>query len=244
MRTPRTRSEEPKSRGIPAMEWTRYRVSWVGIGLTKLCGSVPSDPELVKAWLDARQPRVRPPGSRSLDEINEEVLATLAEDALEETESTLLTFQHHEGACVMRAATIKAHLKDCARRLSARVGKIEGEAAFSTKVINYVYPDPTVYWVPILRPDGTPVIKPDGAMDRPVTTRFGTSLKRFEWIEPWRLDFTLQVFTTSGKPAVGPEDLDKLMLYGGVHGYAGERGNGEGKYVANQLSSEEASHES
>jgi hypothetical protein len=231
-------SPEPsKSSGIPAMTWTQYPVSW--LGLTKLCGSVPSDPELVKAWLLAREPRVRPPGGRSLDEINEEVLASLDEDrTIDASASAILTFQRQDGVCVMRAATVKAHLKDCARRLSARVGRVEGESAFSTKVINYVYPDPTLYWIPILRPEGTPVTKHDGEMDRPITTRFGTALKRFEWVEPWRLDFTLHVFTTSGKPAVGPADLDKLMLYGGVHGYAGERGNGEGRYLATTLTPE------
>jgi len=224
------KTEGPKIQtDIPAMGWTRFRVSW--LGLTKLCGSVPADPEIVKAWLDARTPRVQPPGGLTLDQINEEVLASLSEDRPKD-DSAILTFQRHAGRCVMRGATIKAHLKDCARRLSARVGKIEGESAFSTKVINYLYPDPTQYWVPVLRPDGTPVDKHDGEMDRPVTTRFGTALKRFEWIEPWRLDFTVQVFTTSGRPAVGLEDLRKLLLYGGVHGYAGERGNGEGKYSA------------
>jgi hypothetical protein len=218
----------PKSSGIPAVSWTRFRVTW--LGLTKLCGSVPADPEIVRAWTDARKPRVQPPGGRSLDEINEEVLAALPEVA--DSDSNILTFQRHTGLCTMRAATIKAHLKDCARRLSARTGRIEGEAAFSTKVINYVYPAPAPYWVPIVRPEGEPVTKQDGEMDRPITTFRGTALKRFEWIQPWRLDFVLQVLTVSNKAAVGREDLEKLLLYGGVHGYGGERGNGEGKYIA------------
>jgi hypothetical protein len=226
MATPR--STDPQSRGIPAVGWTRFHVTW--LGLTKLCGSVPADPEIVRAWTDARKPRVQPPGGRSLDEINEEVLAALPEPL--DSDSNILTFQRHAGGCCMRAATIKAHLKDCARRLSARTGRIEGEAAFSTKVINYVYPAPMPYWMPILRPDGDPVTKQDGEMDRPITTFRGTALKRFEWIEPWRLDFVLQVLTVSNKPAVVKEDLEKLMLYGGVHGFAGERGNGEGRYLA------------
>jgi hypothetical protein len=211
-----------------ASHWTRYAVTWMGT--TKLCGSVPADPEIRKAWLDARKPRVKPPGGLSLAEVNEEVFASLPE--VDEENSNILVFQRHQGACTMRAATIKAHLKDCARRLSSKTGRVQGEAAFSTNVINYVYPDPALYWVPILRADGTPVDKHDGELDRPVTTRFGTSIKRFEWIEPWRLDFALHVWTTSSKPAVKLEDLETLMMYGGVHGYAGERGNGEGKYLA------------
>lgn len=217
------------SRGIPAIEWRIFHVSFRGF--TSLCGSVPADPEIVKAWLDARKPRVRAPDSKSLEEINEEVLASLG-DPLDEASCNILGFQHHLGWCSMRAGTIKAHLKDCARRLSARVGKIQGESAFSTKVINYVYPDPAQYWIPVRRPDGEPVTKHDGERDKPISTRYGTALKRFEYIDPWRLDFRLQVLTTSGIPAVSREDLEKLLLYGGVHGYAGERGDGEGKYSA------------
>jgi hypothetical protein len=232
-KSPEQAPPPPKKRtsAIPAIGWSRFRAQWMG--MTKICSSVPADPELVQAWTKARTPRVQPPGGMSLDEINEEVLASIAAQAEQpEQEGSMLVFQRHDDACVMRAATVKAHLKDCARRISALVGRVEGESAFSTKIINYVYVDPATYWLPVLRPDATPVLKHDGEMDRPVTTRYGTALKRFEWIEPWRLDFTLLVLTASGVPAVGIEDLRKLMLYGSVHGYAGERGNGEGRYLA------------
>lgn len=208
--------------------WKIVKVSWTGI--TKLCASVPSDPEIVKAWLDSRKPRVRPPSGRSIDEVQEEVFASLAVQE-EEAASNILVFQRHEERCCQRAATIKAHMKDCSRRISARLGKIQGEAAFSTKVINYVYPDEMTYWVPILRPDGSAITKHDGEMDRSISTRFGTAIKRFEWIEPWRLDFTLKILALKGKSAVNMDDLDTLFSYGGVHGYGGERGNGEGKYT-------------
>ena len=212
--------------------WTRYRVRWDF--LTQLCGSVPADPEIVKAWLDARKPRVRPPGGKSIDDINEEVLATLAAgDELSDADSNILTFQRHEGGCVQRAATVKAHLKDCARVLSNQyIGRIEKERAFSTRVINGVYHDPAVYWIPILRPDGTPVEKHDGERDKAIHVRGMAALKRFEWIQPARMDFTLLVLTAIGnKPSVSEEDLGTLMEYGGVHGYGGERSDGEGRYT-------------
>lgn len=213
--------------------WTRYPVTW--LFTTKLCGSVPADPEIVKAWLDARKPRVRPPGARSIEEIQEEVAGSLARgDEFEEAECNILTFQRHQGVCCLRAATIRAHLKDCARVISNQyVGTIKGERSFSTRVINGLYHDPTQYWVPILRPDGTPVVKHDGERDKPVHPRPGLSaLKRFEWIDPARLDFTLLVLHAAGnKPSVAKEDLHKLMRYGAVHGYGGERGDGEGRYT-------------
>lgn len=212
--------------------WSVYRVRWEG--LTQLCGSVPADPEIVKAWLDARKPTVRAPGSRSIDEVNEEVLATIERgDVFDEKECNILVFQRNNGILCQRAATIKAHLKDCSRRLSTLVGRVEKEKAFSTKVINYVYPDERQYWVPILRPDGTPVTKHDGERDKAIHPRPGVSaLKRFEWVDPWVIEFDLKVVeVVEGKPAVSEDDLHKLMIYGGTHGYAGERGDGEGRYT-------------
>jgi hypothetical protein len=220
--------------------WRRYRLRLDG--LTKLCGSVPADPEIRKAWLEARMPRVRPPGGRSIDEINEEVFATLAEQetatAFDEEASAMLVFQRHEGGCVMRAATVKAHIKDMARKLSRLyIGKIKGESAFSTKLADAVYHDETQYWIPVLRPDGTPVTKHDGERDKPihVYTPQGmrAAIKRHEWIEPWRLDVVLKVLGAAGskRPVVSEEDLTRVFQYGATHGYAGERSDGEGRYT-------------
>lgn len=217
--------------------WTKYAVTWHG--LNSLCGSVPADPEIVKKWLETRlDERVKAPGARSIDEINEEVLASIARgEEFDEKSCNVLVFQRYKNACAQRASTIKAHLKDCARVLSNQyIGRIQGERAFSTRVVNGVYPNPSVYWVPILRPDGSPVVTHDAERDQPIHVRSASgtmnALKRFEMIEPWRMDFELWVLTAKGdKPSVNREDLETLMTYGGVHGYAGERGNGEGKYT-------------
>lgn len=213
--------------------WMTYDVRWDF--LTKLCGSVPADPEIIEAWVKARAPKVRPAGARSIDEIQEEVFATIAAgDAEDKPEYSVLVFQRHEGVLCMRASTIRAHLKDCARVLSAQyMPKVKGERAFSTRVINGLYPDETVYWVPIRRLDGTPVTKHDGELDKAIHVRgpMGqqqNAIKRFEYVEGARLDFRVKVLGES----VRREDLSTLMQYGGVHGYAGERGDGEGKYVA------------
>ena len=212
--------------------WTKYRVQWDF--LTKMYGSVPSDPEVVKAWLGARQPRVKAPGARSIEEINEEVLASIERgDEFDEKSSQILVFQRDKGVPCVRFDTIRAHIKDCSRVLSNQyVGRIEGERAFSTRVINGVYTDPAQYWVPIVRPDGAPVTKHDGELDKFVHPRPGVSaLKRLEWIEPARLVFTLFVLTSQGnKPSVAESDLHTIFQYGGVHGYGGERSTDGGKY--------------
>src|SRR5215510_3669300 len=92
--------------------WTHYQVTLRFT--TQLCGSVPGDPELTRAWLEARAPRVRPPGGMSMEEIQQEVSESLEQPA-EPEELSVLVFQRHEGVCVVRASTIRSHLKESAR---------------------------------------------------------------------------------------------------------------------------------
>ena len=214
--------------------WTSHRVRWNFLG--KLCASVPADPLMREAWIKARQPAVRPPHSRSLTEINEEVVATLAEP--DEEVGGLLVFQRVDGVCCMRAATIKAHLKDCARFLSSNyVGRIEGEKSFAVRVLNGVYPDPKNYWVPIRsQATGSPCQEATSRYDKAVhvQTRLGprSAIKTIEYLGEARIEFTLLVMhDKKGKDVVSMDDLGTMMQYGGVHGYAGERGDGEGRYT-------------
>ena len=205
--------------------WTEYDVSWRFA--TKLCGSTPGRADIVKPWLDARKPKARPPGGKSIEETQEEVMATLAEP---EPEFSSTIFQRQNGGLVVRGHTVRAHLKECARVLSWHyIGRVQGERSLQTKVKNCLYPDE--YWIPILRPDGEPIKNPDGEIDKPihVTGPRGevSALKRFEFIEPSRIDFTLRVLGG----AVKHSDLEHMMTYGGTHGYGGERSAGEGKYL-------------
>lgn len=139
-----------------------------------------------------------------------------------------------DGGLVMRGGTIRSHLKDCARVVSYQyMGRVEGEKAFSTKVINGLYVDPIQYWIPVFKQDGTRVMVADGNRDKPIHVRGPrgeavNALKNFEYVMDARLNFTLMVLGDSIKE----EELNTLMSYGGVHGYGGERGDGEGKYIA------------
>jgi hypothetical protein len=213
--------------------WTRYRFR--AEFLTEQCGSTPADPEVIQAWLKAREPRVKPAGALSIQEINEEVIASIERGEGEaDTQFALLVFQRHDGVLVSRAATWRAHLKDCARVLSAQfVGRVQGERAFSTRVINGVYHDEQQYWIPITRPDGTPITKADGTRDKMIHTRGMrgepiNALKRIEYIEPPSImEITFKVLGRS----VSRIDLDHLFTYGGTHGYGGERSDGEGRYT-------------
>src|SRR5262245_7557794 len=213
--------------------WTFYRVRWDF--LTSVCASTPADPDVIDAWLRAREPRVKPAGARSIEELNEEVLASIERGEGEPEQSyNMLVFQRHQGAIVQRAATVRAHLKDCARVLSAQfIGRIQGERSFATRVINGVYLDERQYWLPICDDDDQPITKADDSRDRAIHVRGPrgeplSALKRYEYIEPpSTLTFILKVLGKS----ISPSDLDHLFTYGGTHGYGGERSDGEGRYT-------------
>lgn len=213
--------------------WTIYEVRWDF--LTALCGQTPADPEIIKKWLEARQPSAKPADARSMEEINAEVMDSIERGAGEEQQFSKLVFQRHEGALVMRGATVRAHIKDCARVLSAQyVAKVKGARAFSTRVINGVYLDPTLYWVRILdQESGKQRTGADGEREKPVHARGPrgepiNALKCFEYINDARMEFRLMVL---GESVTG-KDLNTVFQYGGVHGYAGERSEDGGRYIA------------
>ena len=209
--------------------WKYYKLEMTF--LERLCASVPASPDLIAAWLEARKPRAIAPGRKTIAEIQEEVFQTITEDQKEE--ANLLVFQQVDGGLVVRASTIRSHLKECARTISSLyVGKIKGERSFATRFINSVYHDEKAYWIPILKQDGTPFTEPDGKREKPIHVRGPrgepiNALKCFECVDEPKIAVTLKVL---GR-AVSLNDLETVLSYGGVHGYGGERGDGEGRYV-------------
>lgn len=213
-----------------------YKVRWNF--LTSLCSSVPANPEMVQAWINARKPDVQPPGGRTIAEVHEEILTSLPEQETpeEQVKKNLLVFQRHGGNLVERAATVRAHIKDCARIISREyVGKIKGELSWSKRLIDCTYLDSHQYWLPILNQEtGKPFTSewfeslPDNQRfhDKAIHLWNGSALKRFEFIHNARIEFTMKVLAGN----ISREDYEVLFTYAGVHGYAGERGDGEGKY--------------
>lgn len=220
-----------KKRPTAAGLWQYYRVRWTF--LTQICGSVPADPAIIKRWLASRQPAARPAGGKSIEEITEEVLDTI-DNTLADEElalASMLCFQRHDGQVVVGARTIKGHIKDCARQISGMyVGMIQGEKSYAQRAINGVYLPPADYWIPVLR-DGRPLAAADGTREKPIHVRTArgpmSSIKNFEFITQPTIEFTLQVVTKS----FSLDDLQTLFEYGGVHGYGGERSDGEGRYT-------------
>lgn len=209
----------------------------------KLCGSTPMNPEMIRPWIEARRSKRKPPYEKSLDEIEADVKKSLpvisSEKETGETDQEMvdritLGFQKNEDGLVMRGGTMKAHIKDCARILSTfSIGKIEGEKSFAVRVLNCL--NVVEYWISILR-NGKPVKEADDYMDKSVhvQTMRGprNALKKILYIEKAMIEFNLSSITnTNGNPVVDKKDLEKIFEYGAVHGYGGERGDGEGRYA-------------
>jgi len=217
--------------------WASCKVTLNFVG--RVCGSVPASEELVEKWLDSRKPSVRPPSGKSIAQLAEEVINRLPDIDLENQEiekRTTLVFEQVDGVMAVRAATLRAHIKDCTNQVQNQfIGVIGGERNFTTRVKNGLYVgeglrDNGTELVPFLR-DGNPIKEIDGFQDRPVhfkTPRGEVSaLKRFAYLLRPSLKFTVFILGKS----VRPEDLQTILQYGAVHGYGGERSMQEGQYT-------------
>jgi hypothetical protein len=221
----------------PAM-WTQCKVKLDFVG--RLCGSVPGNKELVEAWLKSRQPGVKPPSGKSIPEIAEEVINNLPDMGQENEElekRTMIVFERVEGRLAVRAATIRAHIKDCCSQVQNQlIGRIRGERNFTTRVKNGLYigggfRDPNGTEMLFILKNGKPVTQGDGFQERLVhaNTPSGqiNAIKRFEYVIQPSIQFTAFLLGSSVKP----EDLGTILRYGAVHGYGGERSTQEGQYT-------------
>lgn len=217
--------------------WTQYNVEWNF--LTKLVSSVPADPKIRQGWIDGMAPEVKPPESRPLTEIAEEVTESMLQPDIEAP--GLHVFQRHEGKIVMRFATVRAHIKEVLGILSGTyVIKIQGQRSFAVRGKNCLYYPPHIYWMPIFdAKTGEPLTDPTGTYDKPVhaMTRKGpiSAIKTMEYVDGAMMRWPLWVLTTPFTPKAptqlfAEEDINTIFQYGGVKGYAGERNDGEGKY--------------
>ena len=220
--------------------WKKYEITLNFIG--RLCGSVPANKEVIQSWLESRQPNSKPPSGKSLTAIAEEVInkiPDLDEENQEISKKTLVVFETVENKLAVRAATLRAHLKDCAGQIQNQfVGKIKGERNFTTKIKNGLYvtggfrDDFGTEMIFILK-DKKQLTECDGFQDRLIhaKTPMGqiNALKRFAYIVKPSIKFTVQLLGNSVKL----DDLNTILQYGGVHGYGGERSQQEGQYTFN-----------
>jgi len=197
--------------------WNVLKVRWDFEG--RLCGSVPMQKDLVGPWLQSRMGEVDP-------EVEAEVLETIDEAQ----DRVTLGFQKDENGIFVRGGTVKAHLKDSANQIK----DILGIKNLRSKVANRIYV--AEYRIYIER-NGETLQEPDSSFDQPihVITPRGprNSLKTIGFVEKAYFIFTVKLLQDK---EITREVLQSIFEYGGLHGYGGERGMGEGRYRAAILS--------
>jgi len=230
---------EPKgtSKKVKGPLWKEYKVVWKFVAGVEasgwLLGVMPKDPEQALNMILSRQPEVRPPGGKSIPEIQQEIAETMMNQpsAEEEIERISVGFQYVQGIghCIS-VRQIRGHIKDCGRYVSTNyVGKgPKGSGPMlGYRIVNGCYPKE--YWTPICRLDGTPAEKPDGQkiifvhVVGPRGPR--DAIKIVDYFENVMVTFTLKCLNVS------QSDLETVMQYGATHGFLGERGPGEGRYL-------------
>lgn len=203
-----------------------WKIGKVEINFTgRLCGSIPLKKEIVDSWLTSRMPKNKPEEGKSIEEIKAEII-----ESIEEVEEKVtLGFQMENKHYVVRGGTWKAHLKDCGNQIKD-IFKPEIKALRS-KIANKVFIDE--YFISILK-DGAPVTEHSGEFDQPVhvITPQGprNALKTIRYIDRPTLFFTLKLLPDK---EIKESVIEKIFEYGTIHGYAGERSMGEGRYQFN-----------
>jgi len=140
----------------------------------------------------------------------------------------------------MYRATLDGTIVHANQALARMLGYTGVDELMTLDLNHGVYLDPREYWLPIHRDDGSLIARADGQVDKAVHVKTmqgdRSALKRIEFVLPGcYLEFTMKVLGASAQGSelgnsVKPEDFEYLFMYGGTHGYAGERGDGEGRY--------------
>lgn len=233
--------QKKKSKSRPEIDlWQRVAVVWEFT--TWLCASLPNDMKAIANMEKARSPQTKPPDARDLDSIAQEVIETTLTEERVEGEPIVNVFQQLDfpelGRCLaVRMATVRAHLKESAKKISKYYsGKVEGESSFAVKAMDNLYYPMQVEYIPILDSDGNPIREPDGQHVKPVhfMTMRGpeSAIKTFDYVDRPMLYFELWLGKTAkDKSIITEKDLERIMMHGGTKGYAGERSDGKGRYV-------------
>lgn len=172
----------------------------------------------------------------SLEELHEEkVRQVLGEKPFipdKEIEKRSLTFMRRGGKIVVFGGTLRSHLKDGSRVLSSLVlpRKVEGQRSLAVRATAGLYVREE--WIPVLR-DGKPQKEGDMwtefflHLTNPATGAPMSSLKRVEGFHAGvTISFTLAVLAG----VVTMQELEMILVYGGLHGYGQERSRGMGRY--------------
>lgn len=200
--------------------YDRYRVT---IAFTdRLCGGVPLNDELIRAWVEARLPDAPA-------EVREKIIIEDAELVKNEVqEKCWIGFFEDEKGLLIQARQVKAALKQSAKMLGITNEKrgskqilAEGLEVFSTDGGSRLH---------------LGVKEKSGTEERPIHVQTAqgprTALKRVDFVLQPRLNFEVWVLKTAPgeKRHIGEKDLVKILTFAQNNGIGADRSQGEGKF--------------
>ena len=210
--------------------------------VTPLCGGVPRHDDVVRPWIEARaatEAKLRTmPDAKELDEVVAEHVETIdkLDDAIEEAIAKVwVGFSRDETGLFVRAANVRAHLKDCAQVLGRGMKSAtppngcKAIKQFKAKLTDALYvKDDRLY---ILDGNGKLYAQPTGFRDATMSVMTAQGprqcMKRIDYCKPASLKCTLQLLESS---EVCREHLIACLDYGKVHGFGQDRSLQFGRY--------------
>lgn len=213
--------------------WDPWRYYKIKIHVISLAGGLPMDPNLIAAWVEARNKAASRERREAIKEAHREHLPELVE---EEGERQGVGFARVDGSLAIEGRQIKAMFKEGANVIKKIVPggkKGKGIAALKKKVSECLFVD--AIYVPLIR-DGLFIREPDEVIERPihVMTARGerTSIKRVEVVNDVDLFFPVRILEGS---EVTEEVMLAILDYCQVNGLGADRSQGMGRFVVKEV---------
>lgn len=232
MSTATMKNEEKKERVVPRLTWIAYRVEL--IGSTELLGGMPKTQELIAGQMASKEMRLK---ARALGRDVESIIAeNMAAMGIEENDNTELDedkmscgFRKNTcGYLCLGAHQIPSMLIDCATtlKLSRSVSGLKDTLTRGTQVFQ-----PSLTLIPILDDRGEAVKEPTETLEwgSQIQDQKGKRaiLRRYDYVFPWRLSFSIRY---PGTGIITQTIWEDLWAMAEVQGLGAARPRGYGRF--------------
>ena len=243
--TKKTEAESQKSTAPPRLTWITYGVRLAGI--TELLGGMPKTEDLIRGQMASKEIRLKAKVlGRDPESIIAENMVAMGitpgeesgeEKSAEEEERMSCGFRASlEGTLCLGAHQIPSMLIDCATTLKLSV-PVRGLKDLLTRGMRVTGISPIL--LAVLDAEGNPVHEPIGQMEwgSQIQDRMGRRaiLRRYNYVMPWLLDFTIAYPNTKIVTEAIWADLWEMAE---VQGLGAARPRGYGKFKVEKMERE------
>jgi hypothetical protein len=188
----------------------------------KLCGGIPKNPDLIKAWVEAGTGHK----DAKSEQLTEEAKAALLDDVAEKSWNGFLA--DPERGIFIESRQVKAMFKECASLLRITTKKIG-----SKQILQHGFE--------VKAPDGGQRIylgrnKADGNDEQAIHVQTAqgprSAIKRVDYVSEVKVTFQVWVLKTAAgeKRHLGKSDLERMLGLAQENGLGADRSQGRGKF--------------